>query len=937
MAKVTQAEYNKAKAAVESAMKSGQVSKTSEWWYTINTWEKAGTTVSNKWVVTPASSNTISSPTETWWLQTKNTSSAWDIYWDVSKNATTDKPLQFTAKWPQELWDLSVYWEEARKREWMEAGTLSKRNDIIASNLYYEKQWQATQADVEEFLKQQEGFTSASAEDQANTINAITKRLSQITAQKWAEGTEWTEGTSNLDEEWRYDWSKLWEKLNDFNADWTSDKPWYYYDKNTWEYYKAYGYNSWSKELQDEFDRLPDNKKKEVSNMWAQALQEYLKLWTDYKRDTEYLAKQHWLDEDIYENQHRQATIQMEQTLRKAEEWFNNLKQNWQYLGNMWMPWVSATRIEAIGDAITEAKTTLGEIKELEWLKMEAMEMNWDKQVLQYTKQIEDLTYNLTWQTSQEFVDALSKFSAAELEWKLDTIDWVTAFKRELLDQMDANLSWITNQSLAQMQVINQQYQDVADKMFEYAKNKNVVNKDMSTVKWYYVDGNGNAILNDKWEPINVPQNPPLDPIFDKESWRLITFWYAEDGSIAANVQQLWDSSNSPNSRIINLLNNWYSVSEILKAYPDLDPKTVQSLSEIIKPSYNKYWLPTTYQGKSYTAVDESKIQNAIDSMPTEWNWWWCWAYVNKYLENLWFAAGFYWDSLQGKLNTINTLTPKIWSVAVFDYNHITKETWENHWHVGIVIWYNEQTWKLIVQDSNYKSDKQIHVREVDPNDTALKWFFDPTMSIDEYNSWMQQEVWSTDWTSVKWRWASILNSIWPSDKNNATQNTAYWFASRAWKNDEAIRSLEDKFSASWNWWITPEFMKSDDRKQYESYKRDWITAWLRKDSWAAISSSEFESAEKYFPVAWDSKETIKAKQKLREWIIEWLFAQAWNADNGQTYLSLYRNNKLSNYASESNTSSSSSSWPDRLWWWSQSDDWTWSSVTVWWQDRFNS
>jgi hypothetical protein len=68
------------------------------------------------------------------------------------------------------------------------------------------------------------------------------------------------------------------------------------------------------------------------------------------------------------------------------------------------------------------------------------------------------------------------------------------------------------------MQYITQQYQDVADKMYEYAQNANKVNPEMSTVKGYYVDMNGNPIFNDKGETIKVPASAPLDPIYDKEN-----------------------------------------------------------------------------------------------------------------------------------------------------------------------------------------------------------------------------------------------------------------------------------------------------------------------------------------------------------------------------------------------------------------------------------
>ena len=63
---------------------------------------------------------------------------------------------------------------------------------------------------------------------------------------------------------------------------------------------------------------------------------------------------------------------------------------------------------------------------------------------------------------------------------------------------IDNNLSGLTSASLTQMQWINQQYQDVANKMYDYAQNANKVNSEMSAVKGYYVDGNGNAILNDQ-------------------------------------------------------------------------------------------------------------------------------------------------------------------------------------------------------------------------------------------------------------------------------------------------------------------------------------------------------------------------------------------------------------------------------------------------------
>jgi hypothetical protein len=74
------------------------------------------------------------------------------------------------------------------------------------------------------------------------------------------------------------------------------------------------------------------------------------------------------------------------------------------------------------------------------------------------------------------------------------------------------------------MQYINQQYQDVAQRMYDYAENANKVNPEMSKVKGFYVDGNGNPILNNMGQPIEIPPTAPMEPVFDKETGKLITF-----------------------------------------------------------------------------------------------------------------------------------------------------------------------------------------------------------------------------------------------------------------------------------------------------------------------------------------------------------------------------------------------------------------------------
>lgn len=65
-------------------------------------------------------------------------------------------------------------------------------------------------------------------------------------------------------------------------------------------------------------------------------------------------------------------------------------------------------------------------------------------------------------------------------------------------------------------------------------------------------------------------------------------------------------------------------------------------------------------------------------------------------------------------------------------------------------------------------------------------------------------------------------------------------------------------------------YLVSNDRQKFEQAKRDFINAQLRRESGAAISPTEFESADKqYFPVPGDKPDVIKQKEANRRAAIE--------------------------------------------------------------------
>ena len=719
--KVTAEEYAKAKAAVEKAYTKESIADyTKSYNDVMKSWKSSNEAY--------ASASWLLKKVDTTWGSTAGGSSntnASDVYGDVSgvsKNVGTKDYTNYTK---QDLGDLSKFGESAREMERASSGSISKRNDIIAGNLYADKT--VTEQDVRNYLWKQAWFNEADEKDRENTVRAIKERLAEI--QREQEGAiETPEAVEGVE-----------------------GKAWYYNTKDGLQ--KIYGYDEMDAETQKLLDRMDDSQKKYVSNLWAQWMQEDLKYYLDTMRAKEQAKARQDINKDLYDINRESSLIQAEQTIRNAEESYNNLKQNWQYLGNLGMPWVSSTKIQAIGDAITEAKTQLGEVKRLTQLSLDAQEKQWEGQVLQYNQQIDNLMYDLKWKVGDEITNALSKYTTAELEWKLDTIDGITAFRKELLDDLDNNLSGLTSASLTQMQWINQQYQDVANKMYEYAQNANKVNTEMSAVKGYYVDGNGNPILNNQGQPIQVPQNAPMEPVFDKETGKLITFGLDENGNIVASVQQVYQGdATATQSTIVSLLEQGVSVQDILKYVPWVDLKTVQALAEVVKPLGWSWYKSYTWKGKNYTEVDRETAEKALNSMATKGTGWWCGAYVNQYLQKMGFPASFVQDSLQSKLDLINTedgYTPQVWDVVVFDYNHITPETWENNGHVGIVRGFKDG--KMIVQDSNFDGDKKIKLREVSLDNKAIQGYFDPTKSIDQYNKEISGAVYQAQGLNKQW------------------------------------------------------------------------------------------------------------------------------------------------------------------------------------------
>src|SRR3990167_6370743 len=114
-------------------------------------------------------------------------------------------------------------------------------------------------------------------------------------------------------------------------------------------------------------------------------------------------------------------------------------------------------------------------------------------------------------------------------------------------------------------------------------------------------------------------------------------------------------------------------------------------------------------------------------------------------------------------------------------------------------------------------------------------------------------------------------------EPQTAAQSSANGYADRVAEANVVIDTLGSKFTGKFAiGGSLPNTLQSGDRQAYEQAKRNFVNAVLRRESGAAISPSEFTSAEKqYFPQAGDQPQVVKQKEVSRNTAINNLYREA--------------------------------------------------------------
>ena len=159
-----------------------------------------------------------------------------------------------------------------------------------------------------------------------------------------------------------------------------------------------------------------------------------------------------------------------------------------------------------------------------------------------YEKNISDLQYQLNQQVSLAVQNAINTLTANGE--KIDTMEELSAIKGTIFQEMDKSIANIAISNQAQRKLIIDRYNEVIATSEEQAKNKNIVNEQVSKAQGIYIDGNGNPMVDLAGN--TIPYTGETKTIYDSDTGQLVQ--YDEAGNF--KVKQV---SKAGRGKIVNV------------------------------------------------------------------------------------------------------------------------------------------------------------------------------------------------------------------------------------------------------------------------------------------------------------------------------------------------------------------------------------------------
>lgn len=618
-------------------------------------------------------------------------------------------------------------------------------------------------------------------------------------------------------------------------------------------------YDQMTKQEQAQFKAIGEEARKtgqDTAKMYA----DYIK---QYQQNKTFAEWQQARKEELYN---------METPVLEAESWvrtaqartqLSNLKQSLNFLWTRGQPWVSSGYLEEIDKQISQAENVFKSIKMREQYATEAREKWWEFDTASYEKEMQDMMNDLDRKVDWAIQDAIMSFNKSVED--IETEEDYEKLRISILDQIDEKVAEYGAGTVAQMNYLVQASEriasDIKDRQEiarEYEKNNNIVNKEMSIALWYYVNGNGDPIISaSTGARIDIPEEAPIEPIWDKESGQLITFTTDETWNIVAKVDQVIDQPTFQEWTIQNLVNsvsNWHmTIAQALQILP----KSAQSWF------INALWnLPS---------------KKETEDKSTEWKKWDDWRFYRT--NESWGLEVSDWLDIEKEVFNWAEASNYILS---WNINLITDQMeygrWYDCWEQQCWYWYNRTVGKkngTWVWDT-YASKQKF----IDPSVTQWQigdWVvFNPWQPWDNYyENWHIWVIASGIYINEEWvAWYDVLSANMYGDETlskdfipeSLIANTWWWFipttASEEFKWEQEVGANQQEKEAILSAIRTGNLTNTqkDDYRQ-KALQEGWIDEYMQ-------SEGKAYDVEKILRLKWDitGEQAYKDVLDVKRW-----------------------------------------------------------------------
>lgn len=213
--------------------------------------------------------------------------------------------------------------------------------------------------------------------------------------------------------------------------------------------------------------------------------------------------------------------------VRQAQDTLNKTTKNTYY--SAVSPVSSGAMQSAGAGRITEMATQIDEL-----VRMNALE--WDAYSMQVAENARRIQDDLANKLGQTLFDKLNAIDNGVANGTIATPEQLDRVYKENYQAILKEVPQLTNFAVQQMSDLTTNFmntqKELRDNKIAFDQWAAKYNKEMSMVKWFAVDGNGNPILDVSGQQIEVPKDAPLDPVFDDKTGMVTTFQLDEDGNI---------------------------------------------------------------------------------------------------------------------------------------------------------------------------------------------------------------------------------------------------------------------------------------------------------------------------------------------------------------------------------------------------------------------